>query len=86
MTREGIERSLDRIRPALEADGGGVDLVEISDGIVVVRFTGACCGCPMALMTLKAGIEECLRTDFPELIAVDLIHGTYRTINLMDYE
>ena len=74
MTRESVERSLDRIRPALEADGGGVDLVEISDGIVVVRFTGACSGCPMALMTLKAGIEECLRTDFPELIAVESLN------------
>ena len=72
-TRERVERSLARIRPALEADGGGVELVEVRDGVVVVRFTGACFGCPMSPMTLKAGVEECLRADVPEIVAVRAI-------------
>jgi len=71
LTKERVERALQRIRPALEADGGGVVLVEIAEGVAYVRFTGACLGCPLSLMTLKGGVEECLRAEIPELVAVE---------------
>jgi len=56
--REKIEAVINRVRPDLQADGGDVELVEVKDGVVSVRLTGACGGCPMATMTLKNGIER----------------------------
>jgi len=67
MTKESVQRVLDGIRPGLEADGGDVELVEVKDGIVKVRLTGACGGCPMASMTLKEGIERILKEQLPEV-------------------
>lgn len=64
---------LERIRPALNADGGDVELVDIKDGIVKVRLTGACGGCPMSQMTLKMGIERVLRENIPELKGVEAV-------------
>lgn len=55
-----VEETLDKIRPNLQSDGGDVELVEAKDGVVSVRLTGACHGCPMAAMTLKLGIEKLL--------------------------
>ena len=66
--KEQIEQSLNKIRPALQADGGDVELVEVTeDGVVKVRLKGACGGCPMSQMTLKAGIERQLKMDVPEV-------------------
>ena len=65
--REKIEAAIDRVRPALQADGGNVELVEVKDGVVSVRLTGACGGCPMATMTLKNGIERIIREEVPEV-------------------
>jgi len=65
--REKIEAAIDRVRPALQADGGDVELVEVKDGVVSVRLTGACGGCPMATMTLKTGIERIIREEVPEV-------------------
>ena len=65
--REKIEAAIDRVRPALQADGGDVELVEVKDGVVSVRLTGACGGCPMATMTLKNGIESIIREEVPEV-------------------
>jgi len=65
--REKIEEAIGRIRPALQADGGDVELVEVKDGVVSVRLTGACGGCPMATMTLKTGIERIIREEVPEV-------------------
>jgi len=66
--REKIETALDKIRPSLNADGGDVELVEVSpDGVVKVKLTGACGGCPMSQMTLKMGIEKVLREEIPEV-------------------
>lgn len=66
--REKIEVALGTIRPMLQADGGDVELVDVSDdGIVSVKLTGACGGCPMAQMTLKQGIEKKLKEAVPEI-------------------
>lgn len=68
MERDKIEVVLDKIRPALVADGGNVELVNVNDeGVVEVKLTGACAGCPMSTMTLKMGIEQALREEFPEI-------------------
>ena len=65
--REKIQMAIDRVRPALQADGGDVELVEVNDGVVSVRLTGACGGCPMASMTLRDGIERAIREEVPEV-------------------
>ncbi|MCJ7769562.1 MAG: NifU family protein [Dehalococcoidales bacterium] len=65
--KERVEEVLDKIRPSLVADGGNVELVEVKDGVVKVRLTGACAGCPMSTMTLKNGIEQILRQEIPEI-------------------
>ncbi len=65
--KEKVEKSLEKIRPSLQADGGDVELVEVEDGTVKVRLTGACGGCPMSQMTLKMGIERVLKKDIPEI-------------------
>jgi len=72
--RERVEAALAKIRPYLVADGGDVELVGISDGVVRLRLKGACSGCPMATMTLRQGIERILRKEVPEIkevMAVD---------------
>jgi len=66
--KEKVQEALNKIRPALQADGGDCELVDVSnDGVVKVRLTGACNGCPMATMTLKMGIEKTLKTEIPEV-------------------
>jgi len=65
--REKVEEVLRQIRPALLADGGDVELVEVSEGVVTLRLTGACGGCPMATVTLKQGIEQVLKKQVPEV-------------------
>ena len=66
--KEKVEAALDQIRPALQADGGGVELLDVDkDGIVTVRLQGACAGCAMASMTLKLGIEQVLKERVPEV-------------------
>ena len=71
--KEKVEQVLEKIRPALVADGGNVELVDVQDGIVSVKLTGACSGCPMSTMTLKNGIERLLKeeiADIKEVVAV----------------
>lgn len=63
-----IDTALDRIRPYLEADGGGISLVEITDDYTVkVKLQGACEGCPFSYQTLKAGVEQALIAEIPEI-------------------
>jgi Fe-S cluster biogenesis protein NfuA len=62
---EKIQAALELIRPSLQADGGDVELVDVKDGIVKVKLTGACGGCPMSTMTLKKGIERILKEKVP---------------------
>jgi len=66
--REKVEKALEKIRPMLEADGGNVDLVEVTDdGVVKLKLTGTCGCCPMSQMTLKMGIERILKQEVPEI-------------------
>lgn len=72
--KEKVEKALDKIRPGLIADGGNVELVDVSDdGIVKVKLTGACAGCPMSTMTLKMAIEKKLKEEIPEVKAVEQV-------------
>ena len=73
MLREKVKTVLEKIRPALQADGGDVELVDVVDGIVKLRLQGACAGCPGAQMTLKMGVERQLKEDIPEVKAVEAV-------------
>ena len=65
--KEKVEEILNLIRPSLVADGGNVELVDVEDGVVSVKLTGACAGCPMSTMTLKNGIERTLKERVPDI-------------------
>jgi Fe-S cluster biogenesis protein NfuA len=65
--KDKVQDALAKIRPALQADGGDVELVEVTGGTVKIRLKGACGGCPMASMTLKHGIERVLKEKVPEI-------------------
>jgi len=66
--KEQVQEVLELVRPALQADGGDVELIDVTeDGIVSVRLKGACGSCPMATMTLKMGIERTLKQRIPEV-------------------
>ena len=65
--REKVEEVLNQIRPTLLVDGGDVELVDVSEGVVTLRLTGACGGCAMATVTLKQGIEQVLKEQVPEV-------------------
>ena len=72
--KEKVEKALLKVRPSLQADGGDVELIEVSEeGVVKVKLTGACGGCPMASMTLKAGIERVLKEEVPEVKRVEAV-------------
>lgn len=66
-----VQEVLNKIRPSLQMDGGDVELVNVTeDNVVEVRLKGSCNGCPMATMTLKAGIERVLKSEIPDLVEV----------------
>jgi Fe-S cluster biogenesis protein NfuA len=65
--KEKVQAALDEIRPALQADGGDIDLVDVKDGKVMVKLTGHCAGCPMSTMTLRMGVERILKQRIPEI-------------------
>jgi Fe-S cluster biogenesis protein NfuA len=71
MDRERVQEVLDRVRPALQADGGDVELVEIDGGVVKVRLQGACAGCPMSQLTLSHSVERVLKSEIPEVERVE---------------
>lgn len=68
--RKKVEAALAKIRPHLQADGGDVELVDVTDGKVTVKLTGACGGCPMAAITLKRGVERVIKEQVPEVAEV----------------
>ncbi|MDI6605838.1 MAG: NifU family protein [Candidatus Omnitrophota bacterium] len=66
--REKVEKALEKVRPMLMADGGNIELVDVSDdGVVKLKLTGACGSCPMSSMTLKMGVERVLKEEVPEI-------------------
>ncbi len=72
-TKQLVEKALEKIRPMLQRDGGDIELVEVNDGVVKVRLTGACKGCPMSQMTLKQGVEKMLLKEVPGLKEVQAV-------------
>jgi Fe-S cluster biogenesis protein NfuA len=73
--RQRVEEVLDLIRPAVQSDGGDLELVDVSDdGVVRVRFHGACVGCPSSTMTLQSGIERNLKQHVPEVTSVEAVN------------
>ncbi len=72
--KERVEKALEKVRPMLAADGGNVELVEVTeDGIIRLKLTGTCGCCPMSQMTLKNGVEKMLKQEIPEIKQVDAI-------------
>jgi Fe-S cluster biogenesis protein NfuA len=71
--KQQVQDALNELRPMLQADGGDVELVEVDEenGVVKVRLTGACAGCPFSQMTLRNGIERLLKQKVPEVTAVE---------------
>jgi len=69
--KKKVEAILDLVRPALQADGGDVELIDVTNGVVKVRLQGACAGCPMSQMTLKNGIERILKEKIPAVKSVE---------------
>jgi Fe-S cluster biogenesis protein NfuA len=69
-----VEQVINRIRPAVQSDGGDLELIAVSDdGIVKIRLHGACVGCPSSQMTLQMGVERNLREHVPEVVAVEQV-------------
>lgn len=71
--RERVEQVINRIRPAVQMDGGDIELVDIVNGMVKLRLVGSCAGCPSSTMTLKAGIERAIRAEVPEITGVEAV-------------
>lgn len=71
--KEKVQAVLDKIRPALQADGGNIELIDVVDGVVKVKLLGACKGCMGAQMTLKMGVERVLREALPEVKSVEAV-------------
>ena len=71
--RDKVEKALEELRPNLQADGGNVELVDVTDGVVKVKLTGACAGCPMSQMTLQWGITQFLKKKIPEIRKVEAV-------------
>jgi len=75
LTNERVEEVLNKVRPYLQADGGDIELVDITeDDIIKVKLTGACHGCPMSQMTLRAGVERALMSELPEVKRVEAVN------------
>jgi Fe-S cluster biogenesis protein NfuA len=74
ISKESVQEALDLIRPALQADGGDVQLVDVAeDGVVQVALQGACRGCPMSQLTLANGVERVLKEQIPEITRVEAV-------------
>jgi Fe-S cluster biogenesis protein NfuA len=65
--KEKVKKALENIRLTLQADGGDIELVSVEDGVVKVRLTGACGGCPMSQMTMAMGVERAIKKEVPEV-------------------
>ncbi|HIE34205.1 MAG TPA: NifU family protein [Candidatus Altiarchaeales archaeon] len=72
-TKEKVEEVLGKIRPALQADGGDIELVAVKDNVVKVKLQGTCAGCPMSQMTIKNFVEATIKKNVPEIERVDSV-------------
>ncbi len=70
---EQVRQAIEKIRPILQRDGGDIELVSVDKGVVKVRLRGACAGCPMSQMTLKAVVEQTLKKEVPGVEKVDTV-------------
>ena len=73
--KDRVEKVINRIRPAVQMDGGDIELVDVVDGLVKLRLVGSCAGCPSSMMTLKMGIERAIRAEVPEIVGVEAVSG-----------
>ncbi len=71
--KERVQAVLETLRPALQMDGGEAELVDVKEGVVLLRLMGACAGCPMSTMTLKMGIEQRMKAEVPEVVSVEAV-------------
>ena len=71
--KERVEQVINRIRPAVQMDGGDIELVNVENGLVKLRLVGSCQGCPSSMMTLRAGIERAIRAEVPEVVGVEAV-------------
>lgn len=71
--KEEVEKALAEVRPYLQAHGGDAELVDVEDGVVKLRLTGSCAGCPMSQMTIKWGVEDFLKKKIPSVVRVDSV-------------
>ena len=69
--RERVEQALDSIRPYIQGDGGDIELLDVTDGVVQIRLAGACVGCMHSMMTLQVGVERMIKEAVPEIKAVE---------------
>lgn len=75
LTKENVEKVLEKVRPYLQLDGGDVEFRDIlEDGIVRVKLLGSCDGCPLSMMTLRAGIERALMQEIPEVTRIEAVN------------
>jgi len=71
--KDQVEKVINRIRPAVQMDGGDIELVDVVDGVVKLKLVGACSGCPSSTMTLQQGIERAIRAEVPDIKSVEAI-------------
>lgn len=83
--RERVAEVIDRIRPALQADGGDIKLVDVADNVVTVELQGACAGCPMSQMTLRMGVERAIKECVPEVERVEAVGLANVGFPMMDW-
>jgi len=72
-TEKKVQKALEEIKPSIQADGGDIELVAVEKDTVKVRLKGACAGCPMAVLTLKQGVERLIKAKVPEIRNVEAV-------------
>ena len=73
--KEQVEQVINRIRPAIQMDGGDIELVDVVDGLVKLKLIGSCSSGPSSMMTLQQGIERAIRAEVPEIKGVEAVPG-----------
>ena len=71
--KERVAQVINRIRPAVQMDGGDIELVDVVEGIVKLRLVGSCSGCPSSMVTLQHGIERAIRAEVPDIVGVEAV-------------